>query len=91
MVIRWTPLAAADMQSISDYLRDYQPQYRQPTLRKLYDKIRTLKDTPHIGRPGIVEGTRELLFPPMPYIAVYRVNGQTIEVWRVYHGAQSRS
>lgn len=66
MHIRWTPPAAADMQRISDYLEQHHPQYRQPTMRKLYEKIRALKDAPYIGRPGRIEGTRELLFPPMP-------------------------
>ena len=90
MRIRWTPPAAADLQSISNYLKVHQPEYRQPTMRNLYEKIRALKDAPYVGRPGIVEGTRELLFSPMPYVAVYRVNGQTIEIWRIYHAAQNR-
>lgn len=76
MRIRWTPLAAADMQAISDYLKEHHPQYRQPTMRKPYEKIRALKDTPYLGRPGRVEGTCEILFPPMPYIAVNGVHGR---------------
>lgn len=83
MRIRWTRTAAADMQSISDYLKEHHPLYRQPTLRKLYENIRALQDTPYRGRPGRVEGTRETLLKPMPYIAVYRVHEQTIEVWRI--------
>jgi toxin ParE1/3/4 len=90
MRIRWTLRAAADMQNISDYLKKRQPEYRQPTMRKIYERIRALKNAPYVGRPGRVEGTREILFPPMPYIVVYRVNGQTIEIWRVYHAAQNR-
>lgn len=57
-------------------------------MRKLYGKIRTLKDSPHMGRPGVVQGTRELLFLPLPYIAVYRVTGDDIEVWPLYHASQ---
>jgi toxin ParE1/3/4 len=72
-------------------LKEHHPQYRQPTLRKLYQKICALKDTPYIGRPGHVDGTRELLFRPMPYIAVYRVTEDAIEVWCVYHSSQNRS
>ena len=60
-------------------------------MRKLYQDIRSLKALPHRGRPGREIGTREMLFPPLPYVAVYRVNGRTIEVVRVYHGAQDRS
>jgi plasmid stabilization system protein ParE len=53
------------LQHISDYLRDQNPQYREPTMRKIYGKIQVLKETPHIGRPGRIEGTRELLLLPM--------------------------
>jgi toxin ParE1/3/4 len=81
MRIRWTPPAARDMQGISDYLKDHSPRYRQPTMRKLYEKIRALKETPNIRRPGRIEGTRELLFSPMPYIVVYRVIEHTIEIY----------
>lgn len=90
MRIRWTPPAAADLQSISEYLRKHHPQYRQPTMRKLYQKIRGLKDAPHIGRPGRIEGTRELLFLPLPYVAVYRVVGEIVEIWRVFHTSQEQ-
>jgi toxin ParE1/3/4 len=59
-------------------------------MRKLYEKIRALKDAPYVGRLGRIEGTREISFPPMPYIAVYRVHEQSIEIWRVFHAAQDR-
>jgi addiction module RelE/StbE family toxin len=91
MRIRWTPAAAADLQHISDYLKARNPHYRQQTIRKLYETIRSQKDAPHRGRPGREEGTREILFPPMPYIAVYRVRDQSIEVLRIYHTAQNRT
>jgi addiction module RelE/StbE family toxin len=91
MRIRWTPSATADLEHISDYLRDRHPAYRQPTMRKLYETIHSLKDWPYRGRIGREEGTRELLFPPLPYIAVYRVKEQSIEILRIYHAAQDRS
>jgi plasmid stabilization system protein ParE len=58
---------------------------------RLYEGIRDLKNTPYLGRPGREEGTRELVFAPLPYIAVYRIKDQFIEVLGIYHGAQSRS
>jgi toxin ParE1/3/4 len=60
-------------------------------MRKLYETIRSLRQSPYRGRPGSEEGTREVVFPPLPYVAVYRVKGQTLEVLRIYHGAQDRS
>jgi len=72
MCIRWTPAAAADLEQISDYLKDHHPHYRQPTMRKLYAAIRSLKESPHRGRPGCEDGTREfcsILCPILPYTA----------------------
>jgi toxin ParE1/3/4 len=90
MRIRWTPGATADLRNISDYLRDHHPDYGQPTMRKLYEAIRALKQWPYRGRTGREEGTRELTFPPLPYVAVYRIVKHSIEILRVYHGAQDR-
>ena len=79
------------MQGISDYLKVHHPRYRQATMRKLYGKIRALREAPHIGRPGRIEGTREIFFSPMPYVAVYRMHEDAIEVWRIWHTSQSRN
>jgi len=90
MWIRWTRAAAADLQNISDYLKEHHPHYRQATMRKLYETVRSLKQLPYRSRPGSEEGTREILFVPLPYVAVYSVNEQTIEVLRIYHASQDR-
>jgi plasmid stabilization system protein ParE len=66
MRIRWTPAAAADLQSISDYLKEHHPRYRDPTMRKLFNNIRELKEWPGRGRPGREEGTREICFLQRP-------------------------
>jgi toxin ParE1/3/4 len=90
MRIRWTPAAAADLQHISDYLKINHPQYHQPTVRRIYKAVGSLNNFPHRGRPGRQEGTRELMFPPLPYVVVYRVNEHAIDVLRIYHPAQDR-
>ena len=43
---------------------------------------------PNRGRTGRIAGTRELVFGPLPYIAVYRVTEDIVEILRIYHGAQ---
>lgn len=91
MRLRWTPAAASDLEEISNYLQDRHPQYWRPTILKLYEGIRSLKQFPNRGRSGREEGTRELVFSPLPYVAVYRVKEQTIEVLRIYHGARNLS
>jgi plasmid stabilization system protein ParE len=48
-----------------------------------------LKDFPGMGRVSSrMAGWRELVFPPLPYIAVYRERQGFIEIARIFHGAQ---
>ena len=63
---KWTPAAAADLEHSSNHLNDRHPRHRLPTMRKLYEAVRSLKQWPNRGRAGREEGTRELLFPPCP-------------------------
>jgi plasmid stabilization system protein ParE len=41
-----------------------------------------------MGRPGRVNGTRELIIQRTPYIAAYRIAGKTVRILRELHGAQ---
>ena len=43
---------------------------------------------PEMGRSGRIEGTRELVISRTPYIAAYRIGGDTVRILRVLHGAQ---
>jgi toxin ParE1/3/4 len=48
-----------------------------------------LTDFPNLGRASSrMEGRRELIFPPLPYIAVYQIKEGTVEISRIFHGAQ---
>ena len=89
--IRWTPPAAADLEAIKRYLDMHYPQFSRPTVRKLYDGIRSLKAMPERGRIGLRPGTREIIFHPLPCIVVYRLHAQAVEILRIYHGAQDRT
>ena len=37
MRILWTPAAAADLEHISNYIKERHPQYQQTTVGKLYE------------------------------------------------------
>lgn len=54
----------------------------------LYDGCGSLRDFPYRGREGRIESTRELVFPGLPYIVVYRIKDEVVDVLRIYHGAQ---
>ena len=87
--IRWTPAAADDLEHIYAYLSQHRPELAAPTVRDLYDRIRALKTMPFIGHSGRIEGTREFVHPRMPYIVVYRVKPDAVEILHIHHSAQN--
>ena len=90
MRLLWTPIAADDLESIYEYLSERHPTFTQSTVRLLYDTVRSLRKFPERGRLGDAPGTRELILPRLPYIIVYRVTAEIVEVIRILHSAQDR-
>jgi addiction module RelE/StbE family toxin len=88
MRIRWTMPAADDLASIKDYLQQHFPPYAEPTVRTIYQRIRSLKEAPQRGRPGHLSGTREFPLTPLPYVVVYSIKADVVEILHIYHGAQ---
>ncbi len=88
MRLRWTIPAANDLYNIVQRIRKDNPTAAAESASILYDGCGSLRDFPRRGRTGRIEGTRELVFPSLPYIVVYRIQDQTVEVLRIYHGAQ---
>jgi toxin ParE1/3/4 len=88
MRVRWTVPAADDVENIKAYLDANYPHFAEPTVRTIYQRIRALKAAPHQGRPGHRRGTRELPLSPLPYIVVYAIKSDAVEVLHIYHGTQ---
>jgi toxin ParE1/3/4 len=87
MRIRWTVPAADDLSNIKDYLQRHYPQFAEPTVRTIYQRIRSLKSSPYRGRPGHRPGTRELVITPLPHVVVYAAT-EAVEILHPHHGAQ---
>jgi toxin ParE1/3/4 len=75
---------------IAYYIRRNNPEAARKVAKTIYDGCQRLIHSPNRGRKGTEPGTRELVFSPLPYIAVYRIKESVIEITRIWHGAQSR-
>ena len=88
MRVRWTTDAADDLERICDYIAQSRPESARPVAQSIVERIGTLETFPHLGRPGRVHGTREIAFPPLPFVAIYEVREEQIILVRILHGAQ---
>jgi toxin ParE1/3/4 len=88
MRLRWTTPATQDLYNIIRHIQRDSPNAASKVAETRYEGCGKLIDFPRQGRQGRIEGTRELVFPRLPYIVVYRIQDQTLETVRIYHGAQ---
>ncbi len=87
-MIRLSPEAEADLRDIvSRITRDN----GKPVALRIYRRIRAallpLDRFPHLARAGRIAGTRELVIPGLPFIAVYQIETDGILVVSIIHGA----
>lgn len=88
MKVRWSPAAAEDFARIVEYIRRENHDAAQRIAKAIHEGAGSLKIFPHRGRQGRIEGTRELPLQPLPFIVVYRVKDEAVEIANVVHGAQ---
>ncbi len=88
MDVGWTEAAAEDLARIVEYISRENPEGAVRVAKTIFDGVAALRTLPRRGRVGLAENTREILFPPGPYIAVYEILGDQVQVLRIRHAAQ---
>jgi toxin ParE1/3/4 len=92
MKVVFDSAARDDLDRIFAWIANDNPRAAYEMVWRIEARLKPLR-TPglaHIGRPGLVAGTRELVEPP--YIIVYTVDEQSreIRVISIVHGARKR-
>jgi len=85
--LKWTRAASQDLESVERYISLDNPDVAIDTVLEIIRRVETLAEHPGMGRPGRVEGTRELVLGSLPYVLPYVHQSDTIIVLRVLHGA----
>lgn len=88
MLLEWSVFALADREAIFDYIEADSSQAAVSVDDRVEECVEALAKFPEMGRPGRIEGTRELVISRTPYIAAYRISSDTVLILRVLHGAQ---
>ena len=89
MKVIWTPRAAKDLDALVDYIGDDSPDAATRVASRILNQISSLASMPDMGRIGLVPGTRELVFRPWSYIAVYKVVRDEVRILRIRHASQN--
>jgi len=85
--LKWTRAASQDLESVERYISLDNPDVPIDTVLEIIRRVETLAEHPGMGRPGRVEGTRELVLGSLPYVVPYVHQSDTIIILRVLHGA----
>jgi len=85
--VTWSALALADRDAIFDYIEAQSPKTAAKVDGRIEKDTDLLAQFPMMGRPGRVDGTRELVIRRTPFVA-YRIQGDSVRILRILRGAQ---
>ena len=88
MKLKFTPRAKADLGEIFAYVAQDNFRAAARIIAKIRNNLAALIVNPYLGRPGRVDGTRELIVAQLPYIAAYRVYENEIQILAIIHAAR---
>ena len=88
MRVRWLRTALRNLDHHANYIAKDNPDAARRAVERVRAAVSQLAQYPSMGRIGRVPGTRELIVGGAPWIIVYRVRADAVEIIRVLHGAQ---
>lgn len=88
MRVRWLRQALRNLDREAAYIARDNPRSAAEMVSHLLNSTSALAHQSHLGRPGRVPGTRELVIARYPYILPYRVRGDAVKILRVFHTAR---
>ena len=88
MQVQWTVKAGSDRENAINTIAEDSLIAALSQLDEIERQTDRLADYPKLGRPGRVKGTRELVVNRTPFIIVYRIKSEIVQILRVLQGAQ---
>ena len=88
MRLEWSAFAISDREAIFNYIEADSPKSAVLVDERIRKQVERLVQFPESGRPGRIEGTRELVVPRTPFVIAYRVEHAAVVILRALHGAQ---
>jgi toxin ParE1/3/4 len=84
----WSPTARRDLGDIRRYIARSNPTAAGRTVQRILRAVDNLAIFPELGHAGRRQGSRELIIPSTPFIVIYAVKDQAVEIESVIHTAR---
>ena len=88
MEVVWLPTALKNLQEIKKYIESESPRSAKMVATQIKKTISFIQENPHIGKPTLVGGFREIQVSKLPFVIPYKVIDNTIIIVRVFHTKQ---
>lgn len=88
MRVEWTQKAAFDLFEADLYLRQKNPLKATEMALAISHAEKRLLEHPGIAREGRILGTREYVLKKFPYILVFRIKANGLEVLAFFHASR---
>jgi toxin ParE1/3/4 len=85
MRLEWTFSAIRDLEAAGEFISLDSPDAARRMAERVDEATGYLLDYPHMGRPGRVMSTKELVVSGTPFVVIYRVRGRVVQILRVLH------
>ncbi|MFM6845117.1 MAG: type II toxin-antitoxin system RelE/ParE family toxin [Dolichospermum sp.] len=85
MQVKWLRRALRNLEQARNYVFQENPTAAQELIIKIQNAANQLEKYPFMGKSGRVEGTKELIISNSPYMIIYRVKEESVEVLRILH------
>jgi toxin ParE1/3/4 len=88
MKVVWPRRAIRHLVSLREHIERDSEHNAALVAKRIVRSIDFLQRHPEMGRSGRMVGTRELVVPDTPYIILYRVRRERLDLIAVFHGRQ---
>jgi toxin ParE1/3/4 len=85
MRLEWTLKALGDLRDAGEFIAADNFRAAKKMAERVQEAVEYLIEHPNLGRPGRLHNTRELVVSGTPFIVIYWVRGDAVQVLRILH------
>ncbi len=89
MKVTWLNAATRSLRALHSHIAAENTRAASLVVQRIKSSVSRLEQFPASGRAGQIEGTLELVIPGLPYLVIYRLREDRVEILRVFHMARN--